>query len=148
MSESQISEPKLELPNLTYRLSQGKPLGSQCYAAIMKLSWSKRNILLFTTLLLLGILAGCRNETQNRIRRDLQDFTGGRMYITVYALNGTPVHQGLVDGKVTRSVSEVTNGAATQPDGYVYWYDPSGQYFQTDMQYLLSSKPQAGQEAE
>ena len=115
----------------------------------MKLSRSKRNILLFTTLLLLlSILAGCRNETQNRIRRDLQDFTGGRMYITVYALNGTPVHQGLVDGKVTRSVSEVTNGAATQPDGYVFWYDPSGQYFQTDMQYLLSSKSQPGQGAE
>ena len=113
-----------------------------------KIVWSKRNaLLLLTALLLLGTLAGCRNETQNRIRRDLQDFTGGRMYITVYALNGTPVHQGLVDGKVTRSVSEVTNGAATQPDGYVYWYDPSGQYFQTDMQYLLSSKPQPGQEA-
>ncbi len=114
-----------------------------------KIVWSKRNTLLLLTALLLlsGFLVGCRNETQNRIRRDLQDFTGGRMYITVYALNGTPVHQGLVDGKVTRSVSEVTNGAATQPDGYVYWYDPSGQYFQTDMQYLLSSKPQPGQEA-
>ena len=115
----------------------------------MKLSWSKRNILLFTALLLLlSVLAGCRNETQNRIRRDLQDYTGGRRYITVYALNGTPIYQGAVNGQVTRSVSDVVNGAATETAGYVYWFDPSGQYFQTDMQYLLSSKPQPGQEAE
>ena len=105
----------------------------------MKRTW----LLLLLTLLL---LSGCRNETQNRIRRDLQDYTGRRMYITVYALNGTPVHRGMVDGQVTRSVSEVTNGAATETAGYVYWFDPSGEYFQTDMQYLLSSKPQPAQQ--
>lgn len=105
----------------------------------------RRSLVLFLLLALL-LLSGCRNETQNRIRRDLQDFTGGRMYITVYALNGNPIYQGMVDGKVTRSVSEVTNGAATQTTGYVYWFDPSGQYLQTDMQYLLTSKPQPGQE--
>jgi len=96
-------------------------------------------------LLLLVVLAGCRNETQNRIRRDLQDFTGGRKYITVYALDGTPVHQGVVDGQVTRSVSEVVGGAAVETAAYVYWFDDSGQYFQTDMPYLLSSRPQPGQ---
>ena len=121
----------------------------RCYAEAMNFqrTGSKQRLLrlLVTALLLAGLLAGCRNETQNRIRRDLQDYTGGRMYITVYALGGTPIYQGMVDGKVTRSVSEVTNGAATQPSGYVFWYDPSGQYFQTDMQYLLSSKPQPGQ---
>lgn len=105
-----------------------------------------RRTLGLSLLLVLLLLSGCRNETQNRIRRDLQDFTGRRMYITVYALDGTPVHQGLVDGQVTRSVSEVTNGAATETASYVYWFDPSGQYFQSDMQYLLSSKPQPGQE--
>ena len=109
--------------------------------------WSAtRRLLGLSLLLALLLLPGCRNETQNRIRRDLQDFTGRRMYITVYALNGTPIHQGLVDGQVTRSVSEVTNGAATETAAYVYWFDPSGQYFQTDMQYLLTSKPQPGQE--
>lgn len=96
-------------------------------------------------LLLLVVLAGCRNETQNRIRRDLQDFTGRRMYITVYALDGTEVHQGVVDGQVTRSVSEVVGGAAVETSAYVYWFDGSGQYFQTDMPYLLSSRPQPGQ---
>lgn len=97
-------------------------------------------------LLLFTLLSGCRNETQNRIRRDIQDFTGRRMYITVYALDGTPVHQGTVDGQVTRSVSEVVGGAAVETSGYVYWFDDAGQYFQTDMPYLLSARPQPGQE--
>lgn len=88
------------------------------------------------------LLVGCRNETQNRIRRDIQDFTGGRMYITVYSEDGAPVHRGETDGQVTRSVSEVQNGAAVEGSHYVYWFDPSGQYFQTNMPYLLSSKPQ------
>ena len=96
-------------------------------------------------LLLLIVLAGCRNETQNRIRRDIQDYTGGRRYITVYALDGTPIHRGTVDGQVTRSVSEVVGGAAVETAAYVYWFDTAGQYFHTDMPYLLSSKPQAGQ---
>lgn len=96
-------------------------------------------------LLLLVVLAGCRNETQNRIRRDIQDYTGGRRYITVYALDGTPIHRGTVDGQITRSVSEVVGGAAVETAAYVYWFDTAGQYFQTDMPYLLSSKPQPGQ---
>lgn len=96
-------------------------------------------------LLLLMMLTGCRNETQNRIRRDIQDFTGRRMYITVYSLDGTQIHQGRVDGQVTRSVSEVVGGAAVESADYVYWFDASGQYFQTDMPYLLSSEPQPGQ---
>lgn len=96
-------------------------------------------------LLLVVCLAGCRNETQNRIRRDIQDYTGGRRYITVYSVNGTPIHRGEVDGQVTRSVSEVVDGAAVETSDYIYWFDPSGQYLQTDMPYLLSSKPQPGQ---
>ncbi len=114
--------------------------------SITSLKWPHiRRSLGLSLLVVVLLLNGCRNETQNRIRRDLQDFTGRRMYITVYALDGTPVHQGMVDGQVTRSVSEVTGGAATETAGYVYWFDPSGGYFQTDMQYLLSSKPQPGQ---
>ena len=97
---------------------------------------------LWLLLVLLLFLAGCRNETQNRIRRDIQDFTGGRMYITVYSNNGTPIHRGEVDGQVTRSVSEVVSGAAVEGASYVYWFDRSGQYFQTDMPYLLSSQSQ------
>ncbi len=100
----------------------------------------KRTLGLLLVLLLL--LAGCRNETQNRIRRDLQDFTAGRSYITIYTEDGTPVHRGEVDGQVTRSISEVVDGAAIEGSSYVYWFNPSGQYFQTDMPYLLSSEPQ------
>lgn len=97
-------------------------------------------------LLALSFLTGCRTETQNRIRRDIQDYAGGTRYITVYSLNGTPVHQGDVDGQVTRSVSEVVGGAAVETADYVYWFDRSGQYFQSNMPYLLSSKPQSGGE--
>ncbi len=92
----------------------------------------------------LVLLAGCRNETQNRIRRDIQDYTGGTRYITVYSLGGTPVHQGDIDGQVSRSVSEVVNGAAVETADYVFWFDRSGQYFQSNMPYLISSKPQTG----
>ena len=99
---------------------------------------------LWLLLLTVVFLAGCRNETQNRIRRDLQDYTGGTRYITVYSLDGTPVHQGDVDGQVTRSVSEVVGGAAVETADYVYWFDRSGTYFQSNMPYLMSSKPPAG----
>ncbi len=94
---------------------------------------------LIILLLLLALLAGCRNETQNRIRRDLQDYTGRRSYITVYALGGTPIFRGVVDGQVSRSVSEVSNGAATELADYVFWFDAAGEYYQTDMPYLLTS---------
>lgn len=109
----------------------------------LNLNYLKRRRILVLLLLLLALfLAGCRNETQNRIRRDIQDFTGQRMYVTVYAWDGTPVHQGRVNGQVTRSVSDVVNGAANELASYVYWYDENGQYFQTDLPYLLSSGPQ------
>jgi uncharacterized protein YcfL len=100
--------------------------------------------LLILSLALLVLLAGCRNETQNRIRRDLQDYTGGRTYITVYSVNGTPIFEGVVDGQVTRSVSDVNAGAATELSSYVYWFDAEGQYYQTDMPYLLSSRAPEG----
>ncbi|ADI14669.1 hypothetical protein [Truepera radiovictrix] len=87
------------------------------------------------------LLAGCRNETQNRIRREIQDFTGQRMFITVYAFDGTPVYEGRTNGQVTRSVSSVVNGAPTELASYVYWFDETGRYFQTNMPYLLSSAP-------
>ena len=100
--------------------------------------------LVILALVLLMLLAGCRNETQNRIRRDLQDYTGRRTYITVYSVNGTPIYKGVVDGQVTRSVSDVNAGAATELSPYVYWFDPEGQYYQTDMPYLLTSRAPEG----
>lgn len=102
----------------------------------------RRRALILLLLVLALFLAGCRNETQNRIRRDIQDFTGQRMHITVYAWDGSPIHQGRVNGQVTRSVSDVVGGAANELASYVYWFDETGQYFQTDLPYLLSSGPQ------
>lgn len=91
-------------------------------------------------LLLVVGLAGCRNETQNRIRRSIQDYTAQRMYITVYSYDGKAIFTGLIDGKVTRSgnASEGGNGAESLGD-YVYWYDERGRYLQTDLPYLVTS---------
>lgn len=96
---------------------------------------------LFTGMMVLIIsLAGCRSETQNVIRRNIQDFTGQRMHITLYTINGTPIFEGIVDGKVTRSGRDSSGeGAAT--GSYVFWYDEQGRYHQTDLPYLVTSYP-------
>lgn len=95
-------------------------------------------------------LAGCRNETQNRIRRSIQDFTNQRMYITLYSYDGKVVFSGIVDGKVTRSSTASEGGASGNSQGYyIYWYDDRGRYHQTDLPYLLTtydrSKPASQQ---
>ena len=59
-----------------------------------------RRLTLLALIALALLLAGCRNETQNRIRRSIQDFTNTRMYITLYSLDKT-------DGSVL--TSEVVN---------------------------------------
>jgi uncharacterized protein YcfL len=103
-----------------------------------------RWFLLIVALLGLLALAGCRNETQNRIRRGIQEFTSDRMYISLYSLDGAQVFGGVVDGKVTRS-------AATNPDtneaasgNYIYWFDERGRYHQTNMPYLVTSYERPG----
>ena len=101
----------------------------------------KQLLLALTLLLLVGALASCRNETQNRIRRDIQDFTGGRMYITLYALDGTPIYSGVVDGKLTRSSGNLSNSNENAAGSYVFWFDETGQYHQSDLPYLLTSNP-------
>lgn len=89
--------------------------------------------------LLFGLTA-CRNETQNRIRRSIQEYTAQRMYITVYSYDGKVVFSGLVDGKVTRSGNASEGGVGSESLGdYIYWYDERGRYLQTDLPYLLSS---------
>jgi hypothetical protein len=98
----------------------------------------KRITLLLLTALLMLVLASCRNETQNIIRRNIQDFTSDRMYITLYTLDGTPVFDGVVDGKVTRASSTGTEGASALGD-YIYWFDDRGRYHQSDLPYLITS---------
>lgn len=95
---------------------------------------------LAAVLILAVSLSGCRNETQNRIRRSIQDFTNTRMYITVYAYGGEVVFEGLVDGKVTRASQDLDAGGGGQSTGsYIYWYDERGRYHQTDLPYLLTT---------
>lgn len=85
------------------------------------------------------VLVGCRNETQNRIRRSIQDFTNVRMHISVYSLDGTVLFEGEVDGKVTRASATLsgTNDAASGT--YIFWYDERGRYHQTDLPYLVTT---------
>lgn len=95
-----------------------------------------RTLLLVVTVLAL-VLAGCRNETQNRIRRNLQDFSNARMYITLYTLDGQEVFSGVVDGKVTRAAAELSSGGGQASGSYVFWYDDRGRYHQSDLPYLV-----------
>lgn len=115
-----------------------------------KRTLTRKLVLAVILILLVSALASCRNETQNRIRRDIQDFTGGDMYIAVYALDGTVVYEGVVDGKVTRSPSTSANSNEGAAGSYIFWFDDSGQYHQTDMPYLVTSNnrdvPQQPQE--
>ncbi len=100
----------------------------------------KRTPLILLALTLALLLASCRNETQNIIRRNIQDFTSDRMYITLYTLDGTPVFEGVVDGKITRASStgdEAEPNAAT--GDYIFWFDDRGRYHQSDLPYLVTS---------
>jgi len=100
----------------------------------------RKNIgIIFGILILALILGGCRNETQNQIRRSIQDFTADKMYITVYSLTGDVVFEGVVDGKVTRSSDQLSNSSGTAPGGYIYWFDERGRYHQTEMPYMVTT---------
>ncbi|MCA9837642.1 MAG: hypothetical protein KC422_12035 [Trueperaceae bacterium] len=100
----------------------------------------KRKVILFILLSFLVIVLGsCRNETQNQIRRSIQDFTAARMYVTIYSLDGSVVFEGQVDGKVTRSTTSSSNSNSPAEGSYIYWFDEQGRYHQTDMPYLVTS---------
>lgn len=101
---------------------------------------TKRIVALITILLLAVFISACRNETQNRIRRSIQEYTAQRMYITVYSYDGTPMFEGVVDGKVTRSGNASEGGQGSEALGdYVFWYDERGRYHQTDMPYIVTT---------
>lgn len=99
---------------------------------------STSRLLLFALIGLALLLTGCRNETQNRIRRSIQDFTNTRMYITLYALDGSPVFEGIVDGKVTRSADTLSDTSETASGTYIYWFDDRGRYHQSNLPYLVT----------
>ncbi|HEX7038884.1 MAG TPA: hypothetical protein VF202_02100 [Trueperaceae bacterium] len=99
----------------------------------------RRSLTLLLVVALVLLLAGCRNETQNRIRRSIQDFTATRMYITIYSYDGKPVFRGIVDGKVTRSGTAPEGSGGEAQGAYIFWYDERGRYHQTDLPYILTS---------
>lgn len=107
--------------------------------------------LVLTAAILALLLAGCRNEAQNRIRRSIQDFTNTRMHVTVLTDHGDVVFEGVVDGKVTRAAAEGATGGPANGT-YIYWYDDRGRYHQTDLPYLVTtydrSEPAAPSAAE
>lgn len=85
-------------------------------------------------------MASCRSETQNRIRREIQDFTGQRFHITLYDQNGETVYEGTVNGKVSRASGFLTNNNEEPANGdFIYWYDDRGRYHQTNLPYLVTS---------
>lgn len=96
-------------------------------------------VLLLSLALLAGATSACRNETQNRIRRSIQDFTNVRMYISVYSLTGGVLFEGMVDGKVTRASALSDDGSENAAGEYVYWYDERGRYHQTSLPYLVTT---------
>jgi hypothetical protein len=96
-------------------------------------------VVLLSFVVLIGFTAACRNETQNRIRRSIQDFTNVRMYVTVYSLTGDTIFEGLVDGKVTRASTRSDDGSENAAGDYVYWYDERGRYHQTSLPYLVTT---------
>lgn len=100
----------------------------------------RRRWALGVALLLVIALAssGCRNETQNQIRRNLQDFTNTRMYITVYSDHGEVLFEGQVDGKVTRAAASTAGDDPTN-GSYIFWYDERGRYHQTDLPYIVTT---------
>jgi len=98
----------------------------------------KMSLSILVAIMFLISLSGCRNETQNLIRRQIQDFTGQNQYIVLYSANGETLFQGQVDGKVTRSSAD---GSAGSNGSYIFWYDKQGVYFQSDLPYLVTSKP-------
>jgi hypothetical protein len=94
-------------------------------------------LLLLPAALVIGFTA-CSAEQQNQIRRDVLNLANQRHFITIYSLDGTEAMRGDVDGKVTRAESGQGQGTGGE---YVYWFDPSGKYYQTNMQYIVTTDP-------
>lgn len=92
------------------------------------------------------LLGGCRNETQNRIRRNLQDFSNTRMHITLYSLDGSVLFSGMVDGKVTRAAARSDDGSEAASGSYIFWYDERGRYHQSDLPYLVTAYDRAAEQ--
>ncbi len=99
----------------------------------------KKTLLLIGVLILSLVFTGCRNETQNQIRLSIQDFTAGRMYITLFGQSGEIIYNGIVDGQITRSSTTTASSNQQVTGSFVFWFDEAGRYHQTNLPYLLTS---------
>ena len=81
----------------------------------------------------------CRAETQNKFRRQVLDLANTTQYITVFSLSGQELFRGDVDGKVTRADDTSGNTKSTSGGDYVYWFDKGGRYYQSNMQYIVTT---------
>jgi hypothetical protein len=83
---------------------------------------------------------------QNNIKRRLELSSDPNKIWWIYCLgdNGQVVSYGAVKGKITSSHKylSMTSGDGTlgESDSYVYWFDPSGSYYQWSGLYFVSSK--------
>lgn len=84
-------------------------------------------------------LSACRNETQNRIRRSIQEYTALKMYITVYSYDGKVLFEGEVDGKVTQAAGAEGADKGEPLGEFAFWYDDKGQYHETNLPYFVTT---------
>lgn len=90
---------------------------------------------------------GYTSEQRNIMqRREVVQKPDSIMWIYCLAQTGNVVFYGPVKGKVTSSGKvlitrgvDYTDGTVGGSDAYVYWFDPSGKYFQWNGNYFLST---------
>ncbi|RME06745.1 MAG: hypothetical protein D6812_01175 [Deltaproteobacteria bacterium] len=90
-----------------------------------------RIVVWMALLMLFGMALGCTQESQNQLKRSIQNYTGASLRVTIYAMDGTPI-------KTYEGVDKVTTGRGERGDArpYIYFYDKNGKYVQTNMGYI------------
>lgn len=83
------------------------------------------------------VFTACSAEQQNTFRRDVLNLANAKHYIILYGVNGSELFRGELNGKVTRS--DKGDDGSGQGGNYVYWFDPSGKYWQTNLPYLVTT---------
>jgi hypothetical protein len=83
---------------------------------------------------------------QGNVKRRIELASDANKIWWIYCLSdtGQVVFYGAVKGKITSSGKKLqmveTDGTAGESDAYVYWFDPSGAYYQWNGYYFVSSK--------
>lgn len=90
---------------------------------------------------------GYTSEQRNIMqRREVVQKPDGIMWIYCLSQTGSVIFYGPVKGKVTSSNNQLevlsgsySDGSKGESDQYIYWFDPSGKYFQWNGNYFLST---------